>query len=68
MLTFSVIGFAVVISKFLVSGSSIKLMGYDVTFGTCDAASIGAILTPTLVVYAARRNTDRKYIDRKEAK
>jgi hypothetical protein len=64
MLTFSVVGFTVVVIKFLLSGVVVKLMGlgYDISFGAVDGAAIAAILGPTLVTYAARRNTDKKYI------
>jgi putative flippase GtrA len=70
MLTFSVVGFTVVVVKFLLSGVTLKLvgLGYDISFGSVDAAAIAAILTPTLVTYAARRNTDKKYISQKVSK
>lgn len=56
VLTMSVIGFVVVLLKVLFSDVTIG----DWTFGTIDAGTVAAILTPTLGAYVARRYTDRK--------
>jgi len=49
--TITVIGFAVVMLKVLISGASIG----SVSFGTIDSLSIAAILGPILGTYTARR-------------
>jgi len=61
ILTFALIGFIVVIFKLLVSGGSFLIGGNTYTFGEITAAEIGAILTPTLGAYVARRYTDKKF-------
>lgn len=61
VLTMTVAGFAVVLLKVLVGGIAFTVAGKDVTLGTIDAGTIGAILTPTLGAYVARRYTDRKH-------
>lgn len=60
-LTFAVIAFIVCIFKFLAGGSSTTIKGHDVNFGQSDAASIAALLTPTLGAYVARRHSEAKY-------
>ena len=62
MLTISMLGFAVVLFKFILSGVNVTLFGYNVNFGTVDAATVAAILTPTLGSYVARRYTDNRYV------
>ena len=49
--TVVVIGFTVVMVKFLLSGASIG----SLSFGTTDSLSIAAILGPILGTYTARR-------------
>ncbi|MHB8407932.1 MAG: hypothetical protein ACYDHY_07600 [Acidiferrobacterales bacterium] len=62
MLTISLLGFAVVLFKFILSGVTMTLFGHEVNFGTVDAATVAAILTPTLGSYVARRYTDNRYV------
>ena len=58
-MTLAVIGFVTILIKFFIAGISIKGI---VVFGAApDAATIGALLTPTLGAYVARRYTDKKY-------
>lgn len=61
VLTLTVIGFLVVIFKLLLSGISLEFDGNSYTVGDIDASEIGAILTPTLGAYVARRYTDKKH-------
>ena len=61
ILTFTVLGFLVVIVKVLTAGITFFVNGEAVALGAVDASTIGAILTPTLGAYVARRYTDRKY-------
>lgn len=61
VLTMAFLGFIVVLVKVLIGGISIKLANHDVSLGTIDAATVGAILTPTLGAYVARKYTDKKY-------
>lgn len=63
ILTMSVVGFAVVLIKVLLGGHTItnSLMNVSIEILPIDAATIGAILTPTLSAYVARRFTDKKY-------
>lgn len=61
MLTFAVVSFGVVLAKFIISGASISVSGHDIHFGSVDAASIAALLTPTFGAYVARRHSDTKY-------
>ena len=61
VLTMTFIGFLVVIFKVLFAGVVLKVAGHEITFGTIDAAVIGALLTPTLGAYVARKYTDRKF-------
>lgn len=62
ILTMAIVGFAFVLVKFVLSGVVFTLSdGKMFEFGTIDGGSIGAILTPTLGAYVARRYTDRKY-------
>jgi hypothetical protein len=53
--TFAIIAFAVVVLKFLASGVSISIASHSFSFGTIDALSIAALLTPTFGAYVARR-------------
>jgi|HubBroStandDraft_2_1064218.scaffolds.fasta_scaffold356608_2 hypothetical protein len=62
MLTFAILAFAISALKFLASGLVLELVaGKTVNLGTVDAASIAALLTPTLGAYVARRHSDQKY-------
>lgn len=61
MLSFAVIAMAVVVIKVLFGGVNFKF-GEDVySLLPIDAATIGALLTPTLTAYVARRYTDKKF-------
>lgn len=60
VLTMAFVGFLVVIFKVLLSGMKLPFFGAEIAFGTIDPAMIGAILTPTLGCYVARRYTDAK--------
>lgn len=61
MLTFAVIAFVICCLKFILGGSSTTIKGHDVNFGQSDAASIAALLAPTLGAYVARRHSQVKY-------
>jgi len=61
VLTMAFIGFILVVIKVLLAGSTIIWNGDTISFGEIDAPTIGAILTPTLGAYCARRFTDKKY-------
>lgn len=61
VLTMAFMGFIVVLVKILIGGVSIKLANHDVSLGVIDAATVGAVLTPTLGAYVARKYTDKKY-------
>jgi hypothetical protein len=61
VLTMTVVGFAVILIKFLLAGIVLHFGDRSIEFAATDAASIGALLTPTLGAYVARRYTDRKY-------
>lgn len=62
MLTMALMGFIVALTKFLLSGFVLTIeAGHTINFGEVDAASIAALLTPTLGAYVARRHTDKKY-------
>lgn len=58
MLTVAIVSLVVVLGKVLFSGVVLTLAGQSVTFGTIDAMSIAAILTPTLSAYVARKYSD----------
>jgi NhaP-type Na+/H+ or K+/H+ antiporter len=60
MLTFAFIGFLVCMIKVLFGGTHQVLFGYPIDLTPIDAATIGAILTPTLGAYTARRWNDHK--------
>ena len=60
LLTFTAIGFLVCMLKVLFGGSVFVVYGYTLNFGPIDAATIGAILGPTLGSYVARRWNDNK--------
>lgn len=61
MFTFSFIAFVVVVAKFLLANVSITVATHSYNFGSVDAASIAALLTPTLGAYVARRHSETKY-------
>jgi len=63
VLTMTLIGFVVVVLKVLAAGASFTVAGHSVAIGTIDAATIGALLTPTLGAYVAKKYTDRKFSD-----
>jgi hypothetical protein len=63
-LTFAVAAFAISAAKFLLSGMVLHLVSRTMEFGAVDAASIAALLTPTLGAYVARRHTDTRYGDK----
>lgn len=56
--TLSIVGFIIVMLKFLLSGAQIDVAGFSYSFGTIDSLSIAAILTPILGTYAYRRHTE----------
>jgi hypothetical protein len=66
VLTFATIGFLSVILKVLFGGSVFEICGYTLNFGPIDATTIGAILTPTLGAYVARRWNDHKIAKEEE--
>lgn len=51
----TVISFAVVMFKVLLSGASISIGSSSYSFGVIDGFTIGAIFTPILGTYTARR-------------
>ena len=61
VLTMAFIGFLIVVIKVLMAGSTLVWNGDTISFGEIDATTIGAILTPTLGAYVARRYTDKKF-------
>lgn len=61
VLTMTIAGFVVILFKFLAAGIVLHLGERSIEFGAADAAAIGALLTPTLGAYVARRYTDKKY-------
>ena len=61
ILTMALIGFLVVLVKVLLSDVSFVFLEKTIAFGSIDAGVIGAVLTPTLGAYVARRYTDRKF-------
>lgn len=63
MLTFAVATLIVVLFKVLFGGSEWKIFDEVWKILPIDAGTIGALLTPTLTAYVARRYTDAKFID-----
>lgn len=63
VLTLTLWGFIVVIVKVLLAGTVLTLKSISYKMGDIDAATIAAVLTPTLGAYVGRRYTDRKFID-----
>jgi hypothetical protein len=63
MLTFAVASILVVLFKVLFGGIDFHIKGETYTFLPIDAGTIGALLTPTLTAYVARRYTDAKFTD-----
>lgn len=61
VLTMTLVGFLVVLVKVLFAGAVFDLGVRTVSVGTIDAATIAAILTPTLGAYVMRKYTDQKY-------
>lgn len=53
--TIVVISFLVVMVKVLLSGASVSIGNSSYSFGTIDGFTVGAILTPILGSYTARR-------------
>jgi len=60
VLTMATLGFAVVLIKVLLGGSHFHIGNQEVVIGVIDGSVIGALLTPTLGAYVARRYTDKK--------
>lgn len=62
VLTMALIGFIVIVAKVLLAGA-IFTFGENKSFqfGTIDAATIAAVLVPTLGAYISRRYTDAKF-------
>ena len=63
MLSFAIMAFALVFVKVLLGGITFTIAGTPYTMLPIDAGMVGALLTPTLTAYVARRYTDRKFID-----
>lgn len=61
VLTMAMIGFVIIVMKVLVSGIQLSFGDKVIAFGSVDASVIGALLTPTLGAYVARRYTDTKF-------
>jgi hypothetical protein len=61
VLTMTFIGFIIVMIKVLFAGFAINVAGREISVGTIDAATIGAILAPTFTAYVSRRWTDKKF-------
>lgn len=62
VLTMTLMGFLAILGKFLLSNVSLTLASdHIINFGSVDAMSIAAVLTPTLGAYCARRYTDKKF-------
>ena len=61
MLSFAVVAFGLVVIKVLLGGIPFTIGGQQFTLTTIDAATIGALLTPTLTAYVARKYTDKKF-------
>lgn len=61
MLTFSVVAMTLVVTKVLFGGIGFVIAGQTYTLTPIDPATIGALLTPTLTAYVARRYTDKKF-------
>lgn len=61
VLTMTLAGFVVILTKILLSGIVLNAFGRELTFGSIDGAVIGALLAPTLGAYVARRYTDKKH-------
>ncbi|MEK6884123.1 MAG: hypothetical protein AABY22_31125 [Nanoarchaeota archaeon] len=59
-LTFALIGFLVVMIKYIIAGSSFTIAGHNADFSPFDAGSGGVILSATLGSYVFRRHTDAK--------
>lgn len=63
MLTFAFVSLSIVLIKVLFGGIPFEILGSTYMLTPIDAATIGALLTPTLVAYVGRRYTDRKFRD-----
>lgn len=61
MLSLALVGFVVATARFLLGGVDITFAGHAIKVAASDAASIAAILTPTLGAYVARRHSETKY-------
>lgn len=61
VLTMTLAGFVVVLTKILLAGITIVMAGREISFGSIDGAVIGALLAPTLGAYVARRYTDKRH-------
>jgi hypothetical protein len=63
-LTFAVVSLTIVLIKVLFGGVPFEIAGDTYMLLPIDAGTIGALLTPTLTAYVARRYTDKKFVDR----
>jgi hypothetical protein len=61
ILTMTFIGFIVILLKYVVSDVTLNILSFSLNFGNVDAASMAALLAPTLGAYVARRFTDKKF-------
>lgn len=61
VLTMTLWSLVVVLVKLVFSGFTLSFGGWSVGAGAIDAGIIGALLSPTLGAYVARRYTDRRY-------
>lgn len=65
-LTIAVVSTVCCLFKFMISGITLEVMGYNLSFGTVDASVITAVLTPTLLSYVARKYSDSPSKESKE--
>jgi hypothetical protein len=63
MLSFAIMAFGLVFVKVLFAGVVFHIGGETYTLAPIDAATIGALLTPTLTAYVVRRYTTAKFTD-----
>jgi hypothetical protein len=63
MLSFALVAFGLVCVKVLLGGIPFVIGGQSYTMVPIDAATIGALLTPTLTAYVVRRYTTAKFVD-----
>jgi hypothetical protein len=63
MLTFAVAAFVVVLFKVIFGGMDFTIAGGVYKVIPIDATMVGALISPPLTAYVARRYTDRKFVD-----